>query len=193
MIGLMFLIAGVVWFATGVFVWALLSERLQTMPVLRWGLTPVFLVIWFFVPVADEMLGAAEFKELCAKIPDTQFFGPIEIGSGYFFAMDGTPKWKDQKDFSRNFSSSKEWEKAVNFVAEHELLPGSAIKIELVRLKIKGPNGQTVLQSTRYVSRGGWIRAGNLSQLFGEKSCESPTRWPPDTTWITFKAASGSY
>ena len=190
MIGLIFLIAGFVWFVAGVFVWALLSEKLQITPVLRWGLTPVFLVIWFFLPVADEILGAAKFNELCTNIPDTQFFGPIELGPGYFFNVDGTPKWSDQRDFSRNFSGSKEWRSKIKSATEYELLSSVPIKIELVRTKIKGPNGKVVLQSTQYISRGGWIRAGKLSQLFGEKSCESPTRWPPDTSWIKFKAGS---
>ena len=54
----------------------------------RWvGLA--FAVAWLVLPMTDEILGAYQFRRLCAEIPPTRYYGPIAVGPGAFFDEEG--------------------------------------------------------------------------------------------------------
>ncbi|MBK7744510.1 MAG: hypothetical protein IPI40_13020 [Betaproteobacteria bacterium] len=79
----------------------------------RWvGLA--FAFAWLVLPVADEILGAYQFRRLCAEIPPTRYYGPIAVGPGAFFDEEGKRRWKTSDEFARIRLATDEWKQFWN-------------------------------------------------------------------------------
>ena len=187
MIGLLIFLVCIGWLIIGLTAWAFISRKAFKSIALRRALAPVWIALWLFAPVADEILGARAFNNLCAQVPRLRFYGPVKVGSGLLFGEDGTAKWRDSRDFSSRFALSAAWKELFKLKIEYLPVVGIPTHVFHRHAKVIGPGGAVVLEDESYISRGGWIRSGKLSQLFAEQSCGSLDRWPDESSWIVFE------
>ena len=92
MSALILLVVVAMWAALGFLLWKRLVRPRVRSPVALYVATAGLILRWFVGPVADEILGAREFKRLCDETPEMKFYGPIAIGSGSFFDERGRRK-----------------------------------------------------------------------------------------------------
>lgn len=186
MIGLLIFVISIGWLIIGLIAWASFGRKAFKSIALRRAVAPVWIALWLFAPVADEILGVRAFNDLCTQLPRLRFYGPVKVGSGVFFGEDGAAKWRDSRDFSSTYATSATWKQLFKVKIEYLPVVGIPTKVLHRHAKVIGPGGVVILEDESYISLGGWIRSGKLSQLFAEQSCGSLDRWPDESSWIVF-------
>ena len=164
------------------------------------------------VVVADQNKIAIAF-EFAAGIGDDPAFGGVHFGaernrhvdavvmraigtaakSGDDFASHGPTQFaavasrgRDSRDFSSTYATSATWKQLFKLKIEYLPVVGIPTKVLHRHAKVIGPGGVVIIEDESYISLGGWIRSGKLSQLFAEQSCGSLDRWPDESSWIVF-------
>jgi hypothetical protein len=176
------------WAAVGFVLWRwLIRPRLHS----RSALVLVTLlagVVWFVGPIADELLGARQFKRLCDEMPPVEFYGPVPIGPGAFFDESGRPRWRTNDEFSRIRIRSKEWERVIGTRQEDTLISKWPFPVfELKTTDYERATGRPVFISRMRGAAGGWLKRVSGLGSISPYQCPSKGSYPADETWIRFK------
>lgn len=152
----------------------------------RWvGLA--FAFAWLVLPVADEILGAYQFRRLCAEIPPTRYYGPIAVGPGAFFDEEGKRRWKTSDEFARIRLATDEWKQLWNWRTEEvRIARWPIIVFQARRLRIERATGRLVNESYFRGSGGGWISRTIGGGQIGGYQCHSDGAYPNDEDSIRF-------
>ena len=195
MIGLVVLASIGTWIFLGYFVWRkLICPRIHSWLARAVVFLPL-LVVWLIAPVADEILGAREFEQLCKEMPEIKFYGPVPVGPGAFFDEEGKPRWKEgdktwgrSDEFSAIKRNSRAWDNIFKSPpSEWHLLREWPMPIgELHSLDIDKRTGKPVLETYARYSPGGWIKRGIGWGSNAPYQCPSKGRFPRDEEWIVF-------
>jgi hypothetical protein len=176
------------WAAVGFVLWRwLIRPRLHS----RSALVLVTLlagVVWFVGPIADELLGARQFKRLCDEMPPVEFYGPVPIGPGAFFDESGRPRWRTSDEFWAIRRKTKDWERIFGSREETTTLSTwPFIVLEMKTIHYAKATGQPILISRFRGSAGGWLKRMTGWGAYSPYQCPFKERYPPDNDWITFK------
>ncbi|MBK6603522.1 MAG: hypothetical protein IPG28_18745 [Betaproteobacteria bacterium] len=138
----------------------------------RWvGLA--FAVAWLVLPVTDEILGAYQFRRLCAEIPPTRYYGPIAVGPGAFFDEEGKRRWKTSDEFARIRLATDEWEQLWNWRTEEVRIASWPMIVFQARVCASNETGRMVIETYFRGSGGGWINRGIGGGMLGSYQCLS--------------------
>jgi hypothetical protein len=152
----------------------------------RWvGLA--FAVAWLVLPVTDEILGAYQFRRLCAEIPPTRYYGPIAVGPGAFFDEEGKRRWKTSDEFARIRLATDEWEQLwLRKTLESKLSDWPMIIFQARSLRMERSTKRVVVETYFRGSGGGWINRGIGGGVLGSYQCFSGGNFPHDDETIEF-------
>ncbi|MCC7039543.1 MAG: hypothetical protein IT516_04445 [Burkholderiales bacterium] len=188
MIALMILIVFGIWCVIGWNVCGSLVVRRVQRPLLRWSLIPVFWIVWFVGPIADEIIGGRIFDAECARLPEKKFFGPVHLGAGAFFDENGTRRWNNKQEFDEIRARVSDWWERV-FVWQRKETRVLTFPVVIKRTETTihyEPSNSLVLTEVRLWSSGGWIRRSLGTGILSGLTCVSPGQWPRSAETITF-------
>jgi hypothetical protein len=187
-IALVLLGVTVLWAVLGFFLWKwLIKPRFRSRAALV-AATLVAAVIWFVEPVLDEIIGAQTFKRLCEEMPPIEFYGPVAVGPGVFFAEFGNRKWKSIEELLAIRRDSKEWDDIFDVREENHLLLRWPVPVfESKALDFERNTGRPVVVSAYRASPGGWIKRVTKWGKHAPYVCRNKGTFPPDDSWIVFK------
>lgn len=156
----------------------------------RWvGLA--FAVAWLVLPVTDEILGAYQFRRLCAEIPPTRYYGPIAVGPGAFFDEEGKRRWKDDDEFYAIRRATNEWTTFWDDRTEESMIARwPMIVFQARELRMERSTRRLVVESYFRGSGGGWINRGIGGGILGSYQCFSKGNRPQDEESIEFDRAA---
>lgn len=194
MIGLIVIASIAAWIFFGYLLWQKLIRPRIHSRMARAALLVLLAAVWLIAPVADEILGAREFEQLCKEMPEIKFHGPVPVGPGVFFEADGTPKWKDRDkwgnsdEFSAIKRNTKEWNKIFdNPPSEWRLLREWPMPIgETYSRYLDKRTGKPSLEIYARYSPGGWIKRGLGWGSHAPYQCPSKGYFPRDEERIVF-------
>lgn len=184
-----FLLIGVVllWIGAAVVIGKILTSKIRE----SWfkSLVTFFAIsVLIPLPVVDEIVGNKIFYSECEKLPPVHFYGPASIGAGYFFDMEGNPRWRSDKEFEIMTSgeNAKYFDHEIKILTEKQTIIRFPIKIEISKTIFFGKEKNTKIFETYSLhSSGGWLHQ-LLNGLFGNYSCRSSGVWPKEQYWIKF-------
>lgn len=187
MIALMILIVFGIWCVIGWNVCGSLVVRRVQRPLLRWSLIPVFWIVWFVGPIADEIIGGRIFDAECARLPEKKFFGPVHIGAGAFFDEAGAPRWNNEREFTNIRIKTREWNRIFRWDdMEIQTMTFPVVIRRRETTLYHVASNAPVLTGTSLWSSGGWIDRTLKPVLPSNWTCLSPGHWPDDRKLIIF-------
>lgn len=185
-VGLLILIG--IWAVVGFLLWRrLIRPRLRSWLALAFT-TVVAALVWFVGPIADELLGARQFRKLCEEMPPVEFSGAVAIGPGAFFDESGRPRWRNGDEFSAIRRETKEWERI--FATRQESAVVNKWPFPIVELKTtdyERATGRPVVISRFRGAAGGWMKRVTSWGSVAPYQCHSKGTFPESQTWIRFE------
>ena len=185
------------WVWLGYSIWKRLLSRLIRKPLPLLVFTLLFAALWLIGPWVDEYLGQKTFARLCKSMPDTQFLGPVSVGTGPFFDAQGNPKWTNKDEF-RNIRQGgavydekrgrvDRWgQMFVNTKLSYRITDWPVPIIEEKVAFSYKPTGQLVLISHWRGSPGGWLKQITGFGSNAPYQCSYRTQWPDESKWIKY-------
>lgn len=203
MSALILLVVVAMWAALGFLLWKRLVRPRVRSPVALHVATAGLILLWFVGPVADEILGAREFKRLCDETPEMKFYGPIAIGSGWFFDERGQRKLWAQREIEEGNSPfpksditvahaegrrfQEAWQLEFKSSQETHLIQILPIPVLEERLTyLHESTRQMVLVSYWRTSPGGWIKRLTGWGSHAPYQCPNRRNWPQEWNWIKY-------
>lgn len=188
MIGLIAIASIAAWIFLGYLLWQkLIRPRIHSW-VARAAILLLLAAVWLVAPVADEILGAREFEQLCKEMPEIKFHGPVPVGPGAFFDAEGNPKWKNGDEFSAIEREMQEREKIFHHPpGAWRLLRQWPMPIgESYGLYVDKRTGKPILETYARYSPGGWIKRGMGWGNHAPYQCPRKGYFPRDEEWMIF-------
>jgi hypothetical protein len=130
----------------------------------RWVAAGILAPIVFFLPLADEIVGAYQFERLCEQAKDVKIYGTIPVGLE-LYTPDG--KWRIGLQEGELEQRLKDWDRAQKALDSHvrwDLGPTmpqevpAAIPIRRYENKIfDAKTGRLLAEWRQYGTSGGWF------------------------------------
>lgn len=185
MSGVIILAAVSMWTGLGLVLWKLLVRPRVRGVAALYAATGGSALLWFVGPVADEILGAREFKRLCDEMPGLEFHGPVSVGTGRFYQPDGTPTWSSNDDLRK--IPFAEWHQIfARTEATRSIGTWPVPVVEQIVNYTQTSSGKAVLIVHWRGSPGGWIKRVTGWGSHAPYQCTKHVGYPPRKDWIKF-------
>ena len=191
------------WAGLGFVLWKILVRpRVRSVTAL-YAATASLALLWFVGPVADEILGAREFKRLCDEMPGVKFYGPIAVGPSPFYDERGQRKLWAQREIEAGGSPfpksdiklayaegrrfQEAWQVVFKSTPETRRIQVWPIPVLEERLTYTHKSSGTVMLVSYWrASPGGWIKRLTGWGSHAPYQCPNRGNWPQEWNWIKY-------